>query len=50
MADLQFFFFFFLIWEDITCTNGALVIIQENPEGLITIACKYYHVVYTDGH
>lgn len=34
------------IWEDITCTAGMLVIIQENPEGLITIACNSN----TDGH
>lgn len=42
--------FFLPIWEDITCTAGMLVIIQENPEGLITIACKFSHIAYTDGH
>lgn len=43
-------FFFLPIWEDITCAAGLLVIIQENPEGLITIACRFSHIAYTDGH
>lgn len=32
------------------CTAGMLVIIQENPEGLITTACRFSHIAHTDGH
>lgn len=45
-----FLFVWFSIWEDITCTAGMSVIIQEDPEDLITMACKYSHIAYTGGH